>query len=159
LATCPFAPILNSFGLFGKIVNMSLSWAAPIVAARYRLKRREERGLATRNARKMLYEKGAARRPGEGRLPKAKTFSEPAHPVLPTLHYPVAVRGGKVFGGMHEMQRGKAWRDAFIKAYIEQWGHDPVEEGHHSADFYKLMHKGMSPEEAAAEFGRYHEAE
>jgi hypothetical protein len=140
LATCPLAPLLNSLGIFGQVINISISWGAPIVAARYRLKLKAER-RQIRNGRKMHYRKGAAR--WAGQLPEAR--KEPS------------VFSGSM-GGMRHMVKAREWKQAFIDAYIEQWGHDPVKEGHHPREFYELMDRGMSPKDAAEKFGRYHEA-
>jgi hypothetical protein len=44
MATCPLVPLFARLGYVGTVMNFALGVAAPVVAARYRLKRKEERG-------------------------------------------------------------------------------------------------------------------
>jgi hypothetical protein len=44
MATCPLVPVWRRLGVFGTVMNMALAWVAPILAAKYRLKRKEQRG-------------------------------------------------------------------------------------------------------------------
>jgi hypothetical protein len=48
------------------------------------------------------------------------------------------------------------WKWAFIHAYQARWGHEPRDEGYRSRDYYPLFEAGMTPEQAAEEFGRGH---